>query len=155
MQARLRLRYALLLAAVGCQPEARAEVTAADAPASAERTAASPGPRPAAAPGPPVSPATAAPGPARSARATGAAGVCEGLCATSRALGCSHADQCLAACAAMQAQELCSARMQIALACFARQPASAWECGEDGLPSLKEGACDAEQEAYVRCVERS
>ncbi|WP_437284162.1 hypothetical protein [Sorangium sp. So ce406] len=155
MQAQLRLRYALLLAAAGCQPEARAEVTAAHAPASAELTAASPGPRPAAAPGPPVSPAAAAPGPARRASATGAAGVCERLCATSQALGCLHADQCLAACAAMQAQAPCSAEMQVALACFARQPASAWACGEDGVPSVKEGICDAEQEAYVRCVERS
>jgi hypothetical protein len=32
------------------------------------------------------------------------------------------------------------------------EPAAHWECTEAGLAALKEGFCDAQQQAYVACV---
>jgi hypothetical protein len=53
----------------------------------------------------------------------------------------------------MQSMQLpgCDAQMTDFLKCAAAQPAGRWECDE-GAPSLKEGACDAEQAKVAGCL---
>jgi hypothetical protein len=53
----------------------------------------------------------------------------------------------------MSAIPQCRAEMQAALRCFAEQPSKNWECDTDGLPSIKEGFCDAQQEKYTNCMQ--
>jgi hypothetical protein len=86
----------------------------------------------------------------------GAAGAgydpCHDLCGRSRELGCPNASRCPDTCREMLAGATCSDALRIALRCFAAQPVSRWECGEEGIANVREGTCDAEQARYARCI---
>jgi hypothetical protein len=47
----------------------------------------------------------------------------------------------------------CQTEMLATLRCFAKQPTSNWECDTDGAPSIKEGVCNPEQEAFTNCMQ--
>jgi hypothetical protein len=48
----------------------------------------------------------------------------------------------------------CSEQMQRAMACFAGQPARAWECdAATKMPALKEGPCGEEQRLVAECLQ--
>jgi hypothetical protein len=51
----------------------------------------------------------------------------------------------------MESDPLCHRETVAALRCFVHQPLPAWECGEDGVASMREGYCDAEQRRAVEC----
>jgi hypothetical protein len=46
----------------------------------------------------------------------------------------------------------CSDALRVALRCFAAQPLSRWECGDEGMANVKDGTCDAEQARYAQCI---
>jgi hypothetical protein len=78
---------------------------------------------------------------------------CAVVCDRSRELGCLKQTDCASACAEMLAVPICNSELVAALRCFGKHPASGWECGDNGLASIKVGLCDAEQERFVRCFE--
>ena len=83
--------------------------------------------------------------------APGASSFCALLCAQSAPLKCVAAVECPAFCDEMLNTPICQAEMHAALTCFIAQPAERWRCDTNGLPTIAEGPCDAEQEAYRNC----
>ncbi len=86
------------------------------------------------------------------ARAAGDDAVCAATCARTESLHCRNQPTCVARCEEMRATPVCRAPMQAVLRCFSTLPVSRWECSDDGLPAVKEGECDHEQAAFVRCL---
>lgn len=108
---------------------------------------------------PVTSAVVAPPAPARSPSAIASSPLprwdpCPALCERSRALACPNASGCVEACGEMVAVPVCLDELRLALRCFLEQPAAGWECGDDGNASVKEGACDREQERYAGCIRR-
>jgi hypothetical protein len=124
---------------------------AAAAPALQPAVAApaAPAPRPAAAP--PAAPARRAPAEVASA-AGGDGDLCATVCARSGPLHCPGVSDCQARCQEMRALPRCRGEMSAALHCFASVPLSRWECTDDGLPSVKAGACEPQQAAVAACL---
>jgi hypothetical protein len=77
---------------------------------------------------------------------------CEELCARSRELACQNASRCPDSCREMLTGATCADPLRLALRCFAAQPLSRWECGEDGMANVKDGTCDTEQARYAQCI---
>lgn len=77
---------------------------------------------------------------------------CEVVCQRSNELSCNKREGCPALCKEMLLEDTCKAELLRALACFVKEPAKNWECGEDGLASIREGFCDAPQEQFLDCV---
>jgi hypothetical protein len=84
----------------------------------------------------------------------GEARICEIMCEHSRALTCAAASECASSCAALLEERACHAPLLSALHCMVAEPVSHWDCGEDGLASIQSGFCDAEQRAFVGCVQQ-
>ena len=131
--------------ASGDAPATSSEAVALDAPASARPNTVLPSGAPAAPP--------PAPGAPSSSAVPSGVDPCHDLCKKSEELHCAHADSCLVRCRESVEDAPCADELRVALRCFIRQPVSRWECGDDdGLASVKDGTCDAEQERYARCV---
>jgi hypothetical protein len=79
-------------------------------------------------------------------------GLCASLCSKSQPLKCPAASACIARCERMRAEAVCRDESQAALRCFASTPANAWECNAHGLPSVKDGQCNAEQARVADCL---
>jgi hypothetical protein len=47
----------------------------------------------------------------------------------------------------------CSSQMGAFYQCLLAQPLGNWECDEEGMAAIREGFCDQEQEATVRCMD--
>ena len=84
-----------------------------------------------------------------------AADPCAAVCERSRELSCNKRESCPALCREMLEDAACRTELVNALRCFAEKPAANWECGEDGLASIREGFCDAEQGHFAACVEKT
>jgi hypothetical protein len=54
----------------------------------------------------------------------------------------------------MYEQPVCQGEMRAALDCFVNRPLDAWECGDEGMPVVKDGNCDAEQARVVSCLDK-
>lgn len=80
--------------------------------------------------------------------------VCAATCAIARELGCARAGDCPATCAEMWNVPTCREPVRAALQCFAGEPASRWECDEEGQAAIRDGHCDREQRAAASCLER-
>ena len=87
--------------------------------------------------------------------ATADAEPCVVLCDRSRELGCKKQQECPALCRQMLDDGSCKAELTSAFRCFAREPASNWECGEEGIASIKDGYCDAQQARYFGCMAKT
>jgi len=79
--------------------------------------------------------------------------LCTRLCAISAPLKCKAATECEQHCQQMLSLPACSSEMVRTLTCFANQPRENWECDDDGLPSIKEGHCNAEQAKFATCLQ--
>jgi hypothetical protein len=99
-------------------------------------------------------PSAAQPSEKESAATGSAAGEpCKVVCSRSRELGCPNQQGCEKACAEMLSMPVCKDELVASLRCFGTHPASGWECGEDGLASIKDGLCNPEQARFVACFE--
>jgi hypothetical protein len=79
---------------------------------------------------------------------------CTDICERSRTLKCKgSADDCMKSCIGMAIGTPCSDAFSALYACFGREPAEHWECGEDGIVAIREGFCEKEQERTVTCME--
>jgi hypothetical protein len=103
--------------------------------------------------GKPVASAPIASAPSVLAAEPMAGNLCAKLCERSAPLHCKAGAECGQHCQQMIAIPACRAEMLTSLRCFASQPSQNWECDADGLPSIKEGLCDAEQERYTNCMQ--
>ncbi len=79
--------------------------------------------------------------------------LCRELCAASAPLHCRAAAECAKNCQQMVDTPTCRSEMLATLRCFAKQPVQVWECDTDGLPSIKAGFCDPEQERFAGCMQ--
>jgi hypothetical protein len=103
-------------------------------------------------PAPPPSPSGPAPSPPPRAAPPGE-DPCPTICAKTKPLKCKRASACPDVCREMRNIEACGAEMAVVLSCFARQPLSSWECGQDGDATIKDGFCDKPQAVFTSCVE--
>lgn len=46
----------------------------------------------------------------------------------------------------------CPREIGLFYACLLRQPEQNWECADDGVAAIREGYCDAEQQAVIACM---
>jgi hypothetical protein len=77
---------------------------------------------------------------------------CGPICERTRGLACKNTDACMANCRQLAGVGTCKDEIASVLGCFARAPIAHWECDADGVPSIKQGYCDAEQAKFVACV---
>jgi hypothetical protein len=77
---------------------------------------------------------------------------CAALCTHSIELGCKAAADCESLCKQSLAGEMCAAQQRAVTTCMLAQPTTRWECSEVGVAALKDGACEPEQESFVKCV---
>lgn len=78
-------------------------------------------------------------------------GPCHAVCERSAPLRCPAGSECLARCEEMRASPVCPVQLAAVLRCFGTVPTARWECGEDGLPAVKDGECEPEQAAFAAC----
>jgi hypothetical protein len=78
---------------------------------------------------------------------------CVQICERSHVLKCTHADQCLTNCVAAATGTPCNPEFKGFYGCIVKEPIKNWECAEDGVASIREGLCDAEQERAVTCMQ--
>jgi hypothetical protein len=81
-------------------------------------------------------------------------GSCAAICSETHALGCSTELVCLATCGEMRASTVCTQQIGAFLTCAATRKRADWECGDEPLPVLREGVCNAEQAAISGCLEQ-
>lgn len=80
-------------------------------------------------------------------------GMCAEVCKHTVSLGCDDNDsECRNTCEQMLQVDVCAQEMARVFICMAKQPAEAFECGEDRIASLRDGHCDAEQFAFAECA---
>lgn len=111
-----------------------------------------------AAPVGPTSPASAAPA---STAAPGAAlhlpddrVLCDRLCHETMGLSCGmDLAACTSNCLNLITQSGCSKESRAFLACAAKRSATDFEC-DDGMPSLRDAICEAEQAGVIACMEK-
>jgi len=78
---------------------------------------------------------------------------CRQICGRSVELKCSHANECEPNCVATASATPCAAAFSTFYDCLVKQPVKNFECDEDGVASVREGFCDAEQATALRCME--
>lgn len=86
--------------------------------------------------------------------ATQGASACERVCDRTRELGCKNQPGCLANCVMMAQIKPCAGPFAAFYACLEQQGRDHWECSAEGVPALREGFCESEQEATSRCLEQ-
>jgi hypothetical protein len=77
---------------------------------------------------------------------------CDVVCERTRVLGCPNIGECASSCAAMSEVRVCASEMAAVLQCVTREPVEHWECGAEGLASIRSGYCDPEQAAFLSCL---
>ncbi|HEY2405694.1 MAG TPA: hypothetical protein VGI10_06820 [Polyangiaceae bacterium] len=81
---------------------------------------------------------------------------CEGICAHSFELKCSHAVDCKLNCIAMGSIAACQPEFSAFYRCLLAQPADHFSCdADDGVAAINEGFCDQEQQASLHCMEQN
>jgi hypothetical protein len=78
---------------------------------------------------------------------------CRRICGRSVELKCTHASECEPNCVATASATPCAAAFSTFYDCLVRQPLQNFQCDEDGVAAVREGFCDNEQAAAVRCME--
>ncbi len=78
--------------------------------------------------------------------------LCQKICSSAKALGCSAADECLSICEQMRMTTVCARELDLFMRCMASQAVSEWSCTEEGTAMLKEGVCDSEQGGFAACA---
>lgn len=78
--------------------------------------------------------------------------LCQTLCNNTEPLKCGDKASCTEGCRHMADIPVCPEKAHGFIACLAREPAAHFECNEAGIPSIKDGFCDKEQQAFVTCV---
>lgn len=80
-------------------------------------------------------------------------GLCTDLCLKTEPLGCKAQAGCVTSCGEMRTvASRCVPAMDAFMDCARAQDRSSFECSEEGLPSLKEGTCDSEQNQVAACL---
>jgi hypothetical protein len=102
----------------------------------------------------PRGPKGAAPGVqgAASGQPAAAPQMCNAICGKTEALSCGTRAECDAACREMNEIPICRTEMAAFAACLGREPIEHWTCGADRIPEIRDGFCDPEQAAFVRCL---
>lgn len=78
---------------------------------------------------------------------------CVEVCSRSDALGCSGQASCATSCEEMRAASAtCIGHVDAFLACLSARAPGDFECGDEGLPSVKEGHCEGEQATLAHCL---
>jgi hypothetical protein len=80
---------------------------------------------------------------------------CEGICEISHRLKCKNAGECTSSCIAMGSLEPCTAATAAFYRCLRGHPAEHWECSSEGIASVKDGYCDAEQARAAACLAKA
>jgi hypothetical protein len=69
-------------------------------------------------------------------------------------LKCKNTGECLVNCLGMASLTPCSSEISAMFACFLKEPNAHWECGEDGVATIRDGYCDKEQGKAVECMDQ-
>ena len=81
---------------------------------------------------------------------------CATICRRSNELNCKiQSDQCINVCREMQDVPVCKAEMEKVVSCMVSRSATDWECSEEGIAALKNGACDSQQNGFINCMMKS
>jgi hypothetical protein len=142
-----------VLLAACAQPAPAAEAPAEAAPATVATPPKPPEPAAQSALQPSAAePAPAQPTPAAPSAKLAAGSPCASICVRSTELHCKRASECEALCAQSMNDTRCKTELAAANGCMTAQPTASWECGENGLASIKRGFCNAEQQQFIGCM---
>jgi hypothetical protein len=78
--------------------------------------------------------------------------MCDGICARAAELRCPKANDCPKMCAETMKIEVCNAELAKATDCVLARPATDWQCTAQGVASIKDPFCTAEQKAFGDCL---
>ncbi len=67
-------------------------------------------------------------------------------------LGCRQPAGCQNACIQLRDAKFCGAQLRDFTKCFLAQPKDQWQCDGDGIPAVKEDACEAERGNVMDCL---
>lgn len=81
-----------------------------------------------------------------------ASAMCGAICAKTQELGCARAPECQMLCVQGMEDTLCQAHVRAVATCAIGKSASDWECNDEGLASIKDGVCVAEQTRVEACL---
>ncbi len=81
--------------------------------------------------------------------------LCRAGCEHVKALNCKAKTGCETACVESFSLPVCGKEFEAFLLCSGKQPLTNWECNEGGVAALKDGPCDAEQAAIIKCAQAS
>ena len=95
----------------------------------------------------------ASPGTVRFTEDPGGRTRCAKVCEIARRAGCRKLRECLENCVAMTTLPACTFEVVSFLDCLVLQPASNWECDAEGVGSVRDPYCAAEQAKLVACSE--
>ncbi len=79
--------------------------------------------------------------------------ICQGICQRTKALGCGSVAECLSACAKVNDGSICAEEMSAFMDCALTHPAKHWECTDNGVAAIRNGYCDTQQLAFIRCAQ--
>lgn len=78
--------------------------------------------------------------------------LCATVCEKTSAMPCVDSSKCTSGCTQTYLQPVCRPELDAMLKCSASSSIDAFECGTDGVPALKETACEAKQEVATNCI---
>jgi hypothetical protein len=78
---------------------------------------------------------------------------CTRVCELTRELDCPGQAGCVQACTRASTVPFCQEQLTEVFECMTAQSVDAWLCGDAGLAEIRQGYCDAEQAAFVRCAQ--
>src|SRR5439155_863841 len=98
-------------------------------------------------------PAREAPSAAQPKAAVPDENACIAMCDKVSSLKCSTMAECIKGCGEMRtAMTACSKGLDSFMLCLVQQPVGNFECNDEGVPSVKDGFCDAQQQALASCL---
>lgn len=80
------------------------------------------------------------------------AALCGRVCERSEPLHCKAPYDCSAHCRELLSLPSCVAAVRATFECISKVPTTDWRCDEDGLPTVVEGRCTAEQARFEQCL---
>jgi hypothetical protein len=79
---------------------------------------------------------------------------CGRICETTKTLACKRHAECQNGCIQAFGTPACVAELRRFLTCTESSPTTSFECSPEGIPILKDGVCDSEQETVMGCFAR-
>lgn len=76
---------------------------------------------------------------------------CGDICRKTETLGCRNQRLCVDGCVQSFGLPVCPRELGNFLSCATKEPVERWVCSPDGVPALRDGSCEAEQQAVVDC----